>query len=117
MKFKISNLDWEIKELSQEEIRETIKQRAERNIEEAPSTGRYFGTTYLDDQVILVDKDLPIDRKRRTLMHELSHAYIGCYITHLAETRYDEELVCDIVSNSHDMIHDIVEKYFSRIDK
>lgn len=113
MKVKINNLNWEIKEGTQEEIKTIMKEKADKGIDDDPSeSGRYFGSTFLDDQIIILDKDLPQDRKRRTLLHELTHAYIGCYITHLADTKYGEELVCDIVSNSYDIITEILNKYF-----
>jgi len=112
MKVKINNLNWEIKEATQKEIKEMINKRAKNDLEEEAITGRYYGSTYLDEQIIWIDKDLPLDRKKRTLLHELGHAYIGCYITHLADTSYNEELVCDIISNSFDIIREIADKYF-----
>lgn len=40
------------------------------------------------------------------------HVYIGTHIS-LYDFNLTEELLCDIVANSHDIIHDIVERYFS----
>ena len=89
-----------------------MKTRYEKNIEEEPSNcGRYFGVTFHDTQKIYLDRDLPKDRKRKTLIHELTHCYIGCFITHESKT-YDEEMVADIVSNSYSIISKIVEDYF-----
>ena len=45
------------------------------------------------------------------LIHELAHCYIDNYITH-CDKQYTEEDVADIVSNSYDIIHEIVEQYF-----
>lgn len=111
MTVTINNLNWEIKELSQDEIIKIMKERAEKGLEEMPGIGRYWGSTLLDEQIIILDRDLPQDRKRRTLLHELAHAYIGCYITHLSDTKYSEEMVCDIISNSFDIIKNMVERY------
>lgn len=107
MKFKINNKNWEIKELSQEEMKEELKKHCETPIQE----GKYYGLTYADIQKIFLDKDLCPDRKRSTLLHELGHCYILTFITH-KERQYDEEDVVDIISNSHDIIRDIADKYF-----
>lgn len=53
---------------------------------------------------------MPADRKKSTLIHELTHCYIDNYITH-CEKQYTEEDVADIVANSYDIIHEIVEQY------
>lgn len=110
--FQINNRNWIIKELSQEEIK-IIQNKRKANEEENIKSlnDRYYGITYTDIQEIYLDKDLPGDRKRATLIHELTHCYIINYITHQNKT-YDEEMVADIVSNSFDIIKQIVEKYF-----
>lgn len=112
MKFEINSCVWIIKEVTQEDIKKEMETRYNRHIEGEPcNEGRYFGTTYHDMQIIYLDKELPIDRKKKTLLHELTHCYIGSYITHMDKT-YCEEDICDIVSNSYDIINKIVEKYF-----
>lgn len=118
MIFNINNCCWEIKEVSQEEIKKEMQQRYENGIEGKPvDDGRYFGITYHDSQIIFLDKGLPKDRKKKTLIHELTHCYIGSYITHMDKT-YCEEDICDIVSNSYDFVSDIIEKYFKKnLDK
>lgn len=108
MKFKINNMEWEIKETSQEEIKEEMKRHFDKPEEE----GKYFGITYLDTQTIFLDKDLHPNRKRNTLLHELAHCYIGSYITHLGNKQYIEEDIADILANSHDIIREIVDCYF-----
>lgn len=112
--FQINNRNWIIKELSQEEIK-IIQNKRKANEEENIKSlnDRYYGITYTDIQEIYLDKDLPGDRKRATLIHELTHCYITNYITHQNKT-YDEEMVADIVSNSFDIIREIVDKYFSK---
>lgn len=113
MKFKMNNREWEIKELTQEEIRQHI---IDYKYDGEPiEYGRYYGQTYLDEQIIYLDKHLHPEQKKMTLMHELMHCYIGCYIVTDGQT-YTEEDLCNISANSHDIIHEIVEKYF-KIDK
>ena len=107
-KFKINNKNWKIKEISQNEMREQLKQHNDR-VEEF---GKYYGLTYADTQTIYLDKDLCLDRKRTTLLHELGHCYINTYITHL-DQNYSEEDVVDIIANSHDILREIVDKYFN----
>ena len=89
-----------------------MKEELKRHCEIPTEQGKYFGLTYFDIQTIFLDKDLCLDRKRSTLLHELGHCYIGTYITHLSDKKYDEEDVVDIISNSHDIIRQIVDKYF-----
>ena len=111
-KFKINNESWIIREFSQKEIYDRMKERAKfgyRDISE--DIGRFFGVTLHDDMEILLDKDLPYERKKKTLIHELTHCYISTNITHEEKT-YDEEMVADIVANSHHIIKAIVEDYF-----
>lgn len=110
MRFKINNRNWEIKELSQEEMKQHI---TDYKWDGQPGEGRYYGQTYFDEQTIYLDKDLHIEQKRQTLMHELGHCYIGVFITHQTE-KYDEETVVNILSNSHDIIHEIVDRYFGK---
>lgn len=108
-KFKINNKTWEIKEIQQEQMREEIKKRNDRFDE----YGKYFGITYSDTQTIYLDKDLCLERKRTTLLHELGHCYINTFITHL-DKNYNEEDVVDIIANSYDIIREIVDKYFGK---
>lgn len=108
-KFKMNDRTWEIKEISQEEIRQHI---IDYKFDGKPvETGRYYGQTYFDEQTIYIDKDLNKEQKKFTLMHELGHCYIGTFITH-QDKQYNEEEVANIVSNSHYIIHKIVEDYF-----
>ena len=111
-KFKINNRNWRIIELSQEEIKRKQNIRRANEDENIKSTDRrYFGVTYFDEQIICLDESLPTDRKRATLIHELTHCFIGNFITHQEKT-FDEEMVADIVSNSYDIITEIINKYF-----
>lgn len=112
MNFVLNGLNWKIEELSQQEIKSIVNKRKNNDDEDIKSTDTmYFGLTYHDKCIIYLDKDLPIDRKKKTLIHELTHCYIGCYITH-QEKSYDEEMVCDIVSSSFYLIELIVNDYF-----
>nr|DAE74685.1 MAG TPA: Protein of unknown function (DUF3920) [Caudoviricetes sp.] len=111
MKFKINNREWKIIEASQQAIKNKQNIRRANEEENLKSIDtRYYGITYCDEQKIYIDEDLPKDRKKATLIHELTHCYIDNYITH-CEKQYSEEDVADIVANSYDIIHEIVEQY------
>lgn len=117
MKFKMNNMNWEIKELSQKDIKDIVNKRKANEEENVNSIDtRYYGITYHDELVIYLDKDLHIDRKRKTLAHELAHCYISSFVTH-QEKQYDEEMLADIISNSIDIINEIVEQYFKLNNK
>lgn len=113
MKIEINGIKYEIKEVSQKEYKKIRVVEDEKTEVKSPdmSTGVYYGASHHYQDTIYIDKELPEDRKRKTLMHELAHCYISEYITH-EEKNYDEEMVCDIVANSHDIIENIVNKYF-----
>lgn len=117
MNFKINNREWEIEEKSQSDIKNIQNIRSANEEENVKSVNpRYYGVTYCDVQKIYIDKDLPEDRKKAALIHELTHCFIDNYITH-SEKEYSEEDVADIVSNSHDMIRKVVDKYFEVKDE
>ena len=118
MKFKMNGIDFEIIEVNQKEYKEyRQKENEELEIEkEDLKTGCYFGATHRYKDKIYLEKNLPFDRKRKTLIHELTHCFIGEYVTH-DDKQYDEEMVADIGANSHDIIHDIITKYFNDKEK
>lgn len=106
MKFKMNNRNWEIKEMTQDKMREIVN--------DTTGNGRYFGLCCYDKQLIILDKDLHVEQKRETLIHELVHCYIGCYIS-FESMEWTEDSICNLVGNSHDIIHQIVEKYFKKV--
>lgn len=108
MKFVMNNRTWEIIELPQEEIRQHM---IDYKYDGDPQQGRYYGQTYYDEQKIYIDKDLHPEQKRQTLLHELMHCYIGCFLF-INSKDYTEEDLCNISASSHDLIHEIVKEYF-----
>ena len=104
MKFTMNNEDWYIKRMPQSSFWEYEKKE--------PDGGSYRGVTHYRDNEIWIDENLPEKTQKKVLYHELMHVYIATYIS-LYEFNITEELLCDISANSHDIIHDIVERYFS----
>ena len=105
MKFKINNRIWTIEEVDQETSREEI--------EDKDGQSWYHGLTVYSQQIIYIWKDMKVEAKRQTLIHELLHCYIGVYCS-FQDMNYTEEILCNICSNSHDIIHKMVEDYFER---
>lgn len=113
-KFKINNRNWTIIEETQEQIKTVQNKRKANDSENIKSLDtRYYGITYCDICTIYIDQDLSQCVKKSTLIHELAHCYIDNYITH-TDKSYNEEDVADIVSNSYDIIHKIVDEYFEK---
>lgn len=106
MKFKINNSEYEIIEVNQADL---LRYKRE-------DEGYYYGQTHFKDQEIWLDNSLSYERKKRTLYHELMHTYIREYLT-TRDVEPDEETMCDISANSHDIIHKIVEDYFKEGNK
>lgn len=104
MKFKMNNRDWEIIELSQEKISEEYGKEG---------LGNCFGLCDYSQQKIILWKDLHEQQKKQTLIHELLHCYICCYVS-FEDMEWNEDIVCNICSNSHDIIHEIVNEYFKQ---
>lgn len=119
MQIDINGTIYEIREVSQKEYKEfRIKETEQtacdiKETEEAIKNGVYFGASHHYSCIIFLDKELPITRKRKTLMHELTHCYISEHITH-DDKSFDEEMVADIVANSHDFIESVIDKYFKK---
>lgn len=114
MKIRINDIEYQIKEMSQKEYKDFRKKEEEDTGSEITDTtkGTWYGASHHYQNIIFIDKDLKKDRKRKVLIHELTHCYISEYITH-QEQQYTEEDVADISASSHDLVHKIVEDYFN----
>ena len=114
---KMNDIEYQIIEMSQKDYKEFRKKEDEDTGCEITDTtqGVWYGASHHYQNTIVIDKDLKKDRKRRVLIHELTHCYISEYITH-QEQQYTEEDVADISANSHDIIHKIVEDYFNKTE-
>ena len=103
MQFKINNLSWKIIEVEQEKFWEDDNKLNEMNNRKC-----YLGRCHFDKQEIWLWKKQSEEQKRKTLYHELIHCYRGSFITFMEINEQDEDFWCDIVANSHDIIHEIV---------
>ena len=99
MKFEINNTEWEIKEISSEEM--------ERN---HGKEGYYtHGITCYSEDIIYINKTSP--EKERTLKHELTHCWMYMYGHNQDDKKFTNEDICEIVASSNDFINEIVQKY------
>ena len=115
MEFKMNGVEFKIIEMSQNEYKDLrLKEDKSDGVELSKvQEGVYLGATHHKTCKIYIDINMPEDRKRRTLLHELMHCYIYEYIGH-SEMQFSDEDIADICANSHDIIHEIVESYFNR---
>lgn len=107
MYFKINGHEWIILEVSKEHIEKIYEEKMQ------DKALYVYGLTKFDNHKIYINSELCHDMKRKTLMHELMHCYIEEYIS-LSLEEYDEETMCNISANSHDIIHEIVDTYFNK---
>lgn len=103
MKFRMNERLWEIEEIEQSRFYATDDEK---------ERGDCYGLCAYNEQKIYLWKDLCKEQKRQTLMHELMHCYIGSYISFEDIESFNEDVMCNISANSHDIIHKITEEYF-----
>ena len=109
MSFEMNGRKWDIVEGAFQQAKEVMsKGELGFQIQDMQWFGGYCDFT---SQTIFINSNLCDEAKIHTLLHELCHCYIVSYIKTTVELEYYEEVVCDIVANSHYIIHDIVESY------
>lgn len=98
--FKINNTEWTIKEVTEAEINNEMK------------NDYTLGVTIYKSQEILLLENQP--NLARTLKHELMHVWLYEY-GHVQndETKYSYEDICEIVASSNDFINKVIEQYKS----
>lgn len=102
MKFEINNITWHIIELSVKQIQEIFSE------DEYP----YGYCDYVNNRIYINDK-LCEERKKNTLMHELTHCWTMSNGWSFSGD-VDRETVCNIVACSNYFINDIMNKYFNK---
>ena len=107
MSFEMNNIKYNIYKKSKEEMFGVVKEKNDEN-------GRQILGLHLPAKgEIWLLNELPKEIEEKTLIHELSHCYFYCYMFDTSEIKLREEDVCEIISNSHQIIEDIVEHYFN----
>ena len=103
MKIKINRLNW------------TIKEVETRSAELVVNGNQCFGVCKHYTQEIIIDKTLKDDAKYQILKHELTHAFIRCFLIELKES-YTEEDLCEFVALYSEQINDLAKKYIKNED-
>lgn len=106
-KCQINNEEWSIEEKEQEFI---LNKFNERKKEDEKAT-YMFGMTDMTERKIYINKEIgSIDQYKRTLYHELMHAYLWS-VGVCSWNNYGEEDLCDFSSASHNLIDKIAIDY------
>jgi hypothetical protein len=103
MKFVINNTEWTIKEITEAEINNEMK------------NDYTLGVTIYKTQEILLLKEQ--SNLIKTLKHELVHVWMYEYGHNQQEKEFSHEDICDIVACSNDFINEIVERYIKEVEK
>lgn len=77
----------------------------------------YFGKTLYFEKTIYINANIPEDQKRKTLAHELCHAFLSETQIHYhnkSDELYTEEMLCEFVGHYGESILKIVDQYFDR---
>lgn len=75
----------------------------------------YFGKTFYFEKIIYINESLPLEQKRKTLAHELTHAFLSETQIHYHDKNdepYTEEMLCEFVGHYGEQISSIVNEYF-----
>lgn len=100
----MNNHKWLVKEVSRDSILQIYRD----------DTGEdalfVYGLTKYDMHIIFINEEMCFEMKRKTLLHELLHCYIEEYVS-IDLDNFNDETMCNICANSHDIIHEIIKKY------
>lgn len=88
----------------------TIKEVETRSAELVVDGSQCYGTCKYYTQEIFLDETLTNDKKIKTLKHELTHAFINCYLLEQQEN-YSEEQLCEFVATYSEHINEIANDY------
>lgn len=102
MKFKLNNVKWTITEKTLEELQEIWG-----------NDDFFYGQCDYVNNIIYLNKRLCLERKKDTLIHELTHCWTMSSGWGFSGDA-DRETICNIVACSNYFINDIVKKYFKR---
>lgn len=97
-KFNINNTEWTIREVSEAEINNEMKNDYTMGV-----------TIYKIQEILLLENQANL---LKTLKHELIHVWLYEYGHRQEdEKKFDYEDICEIVASSNDFINEVVEKY------
>jgi len=94
----INNFVWNVKFISREEMLKTAHDDEEHYTQ---------GFSIYSQQTIYIDKS--IANIKRTLIHELTHAWLDAYGHNQHDKQFNNEDVCEIVSSIYEFINSVIE--------
>ena len=106
MRFQLNDIGWEIKEISEQELLEKYKE-----INPKDDVFYVFGICLKIKNVILLSNELEESQKKRTLIHELMHAWL--WTNKIELENFSEEEMCNFTAASYYFINNVVTKYFA----
>lgn len=102
-KFNINNTEWTIREVSEAEINNEMKNDFTMGV-----------TIYKLQEILLLENQANLIK---TLKHELVHVWLYEYGHRQDDDKkYDYEDICEIVASSNDFINNIVEQYKKQVE-
>lgn len=105
MKIKVGNCSYKIIEVNNKSDKD-LWDRGKNEL-------RLYGLCDNVNGIIKIWKDLPNDRKRRTLTHEITHAFLNAYWDSFnLKGRYDNEDMCCFMEAFGEDILRITNEYF-----
>ena len=97
-KFNINNTEWTIREVSEAEINNEMKNDFTMGV-----------TIYKTQEILLLENQANLIK---TLKHELTHVWLYEYgHAQNDDKKYDYEDICEMVASSNNFINDIVKQY------
>lgn len=102
MKFKINDSNWEIKELDTKELTKKF---------DGDENEFLYGFCSYTENIIYINETLCLDRKKHTLVHELTHCWTFENGWGFSDDVSREDL-CNIVAGINSFINEMVDKYF-----
>lgn len=112
--FEINNLNWKIIKLPNEELQELRKKIGEEQNTKYNEDSWYYGFCDCAHHTIYISDYVCLEEQRRTLIHELTHAWLWSHGASYAQ--YCEDAVCDIVASIYCFVNQMLTKYYMRME-
>ena len=106
MDFIINNALWKIILKDADEILKKYNESEDEN----NKSSYCFGLALYPEKEVWINKNTTYEQQISTLKHELTHVYIWEY-GFKSVSDFSEEMVCDIVAASNNIIDTVVEKW------
>lgn len=98
MNLEINGNEWKIVEVNEKDEKLKINDK------------ECWGTCMYEEQTIYICQEMRLSKKKQTLMHELSHAFLYEYLLKFQEN-FDNEELCEFVAKYSQRIGNLANKY------